>query len=114
MATAQANARTKTAANETAVKSEDIESQLEALRADISTLANSVSGLGQSKVGDLKQRGEEVATKIAENSSAAAKRVKDDLDRIEKNVSTGVRAKPIRSIAIAAGLGLAVGYLIRR
>ncbi|MEO9902139.1 DUF883 C-terminal domain-containing protein [Nisaea sp.] len=114
MATAQANARTKTAANETSAKSDDIEAQLEALRADLAALADSVSGLGQSKAGDLKQRGEEVAAKIAENSSAAVKRVKNDLDRIEKNVSTGVRAKPIRSIAIAAGLGLAVGYLVRR
>ena len=52
--------------------------------------------------------------KIAESSSAAAKRVKNDLDRIEKGVSTGVRAKPIRSLAIAAGIGLAVGYLVRR
>ncbi|MEP3120459.1 DUF883 C-terminal domain-containing protein [Nisaea sp.] len=114
MATAQANARTKTAANETSAKSDDIEAQLEALRADLAALADSVSGLSQSKAGDLKQRGEEVAAKIAENSSAAVKRVKNDLDRIEKNVSTGVRAKPIRSIAIAAGLGLAVGYLVRR
>ena len=109
-----ATTQTKTAANGTGPKAGDIEAQLEALRSDLSDLTNSVSDLGRSRTSDLKHRGEEAMAKIAESSSAAAKRVKNDLDRIEKGVSTGVRAKPIRSIAIAAGLGLAVGYLVRR
>ncbi|MEQ8335585.1 hypothetical protein [Nisaea sp.] len=109
-----ATAQTKTAANGSAAKPDDIEAQLAALRADLSALADSVSGLGKSKAGDLKQRGDDAAAKIAANSSAAAKRVKEDLDRIEEGVSTNVRARPIRSLAIAAGIGLAVGYLVRR
>lgn len=108
MATANAHtANSKNGSAPAAQNAAEIEEQFEALRSDISALASSVAALGTRKAGDLKQ-------KATETSGAAARRVKEDLGRIEAGVSTGVRAHPIRAIAIAAGLGLAIGYLVRK
>ncbi|MBO6561020.1 MAG: DUF883 domain-containing protein [Nisaea sp.] len=115
MATAQANATTaKKASDGKNASQEDIESQLAALREDVAALAGSFADLGRSKAGEAKVRGQDMASKAAERSGAAARRVRDDLKRIEDGVSTGVRERPLRSIAIAAGIGLVAGYLIRR
>lgn len=108
MATAQANSGGRKGSAETSsTETGELGEQLETLRADVAALANTVAGIGTRKAGDLKQ-------KATDTSSAAARRMKDDFGRIEAGLSSGVRAHPLRSLAIAAGLGAAIGYLVRR
>lgn len=115
MATAQANANsTKKTANGQGNSADDIDAQLAALREDVAALAGSFADLGRDKADSAKARGGEMAANAAERAGATARRVRDDLKRIEDGVSTGVRAHPLRSVAIAAGVGLVAGYLIRR
>ena len=77
-------------------KPSGISDQIELLRSDLSGLAEQVTGLTKEKIGE----------KIGEVQDAAANKA-DELQ-------ASIRAKPMQSAAIAAGVGFVLGLLLTR
>lgn len=93
---------------------DDLQAQLDALKADIAALAALLQGEGRGLA-------EALAAKAAEMSGEAAQRTREALGdigaetaRIEERIETRVREKPLQSVLLAFGLGLFVSVLLRR
>ena len=70
--------------------------QIALLRTDLSGIASTVSDLAKEQIGEA----------VGDMRAAASERA--------NNVETAIRAKPMQSAAIAAGIGFALGLLITR
>jgi ElaB/YqjD/DUF883 family membrane-anchored ribosome-binding protein len=64
--------------------------------------------------GGLAGRAEPIAYRVGESLQGAASYVREnDVRRMREDVETGVRAAPIKSLAIAAVAGFVLGRMIR-
>lgn len=84
-------------------ESEELAEQVEALRADLSKLAESVKGLTKS---GLSQAESVARDKVGE--------VKDVAEASMAELEAAVRRKPLQSALIAVGLGFLFGLIARR
>lgn len=83
--------------------SEELDKQVEQLQADVVELTQTLSALAKERAAEVGARGR-----------VALEEAGDQLQRIEAGAVDFVRTKPVQALAIAAGLGLLVGYLTRR
>lgn len=93
---------------------EDLAKQVEALRADLSNIAETLKALGlaqgEAVAEDLRARAEELRRKGEaqyDHLHARAEGLAEDADRL-------VREKPAMAMGIAAGFGFLVGLLMSR
>ncbi|GLQ21169.1 YqjD family protein [Algimonas porphyrae] len=84
----------------------EISQQLEILRTDLKTLAQTVKDQALSKVEGRKETVKTVAT---EQKDAAMARY----DELSTKAETQIREKPLSSMAIAVGAGLVLGAILR-
>ena len=82
--------------------SEDLEKQIKQLQADVAELTKTLGSVAKGKFAEASAHGQQ-----------ALEQAGDQLRRVEADAVDYVRAKPIQSLAIAAGLGLLVGFLTR-
>lgn len=81
----------------------DVEEQFERLRADIAALSQTLSDFGSGKLEE-----------IADRSAGLANDAKARLKTAEGDLEDRIRANPITSVGIAAGVGFLVALLTRR
>lgn len=81
----------------------DVQADLEALRRDLASLSQTVASFGSSKI---RQAG---ATSQQYVDSA-----RDTIMNAEEDIEAYVRAKPLQSLAMAAGVGYVLALLSRR
>ena len=84
-----------------------LSTDIEKLRADLSSLVDSVGTLAKSRLG----------TEAAEGVARSEEALSDfatELQRIEGDIVTSTRESPWRSLGIAALIGLIVGLILRR
>ncbi|MCG7629464.1 DUF883 domain-containing protein [Epibacterium sp. MM17-32] len=93
--------------DQAAPSTEDIATQMDVLRSDISALSKSVSDLAKDRAG----RARDAARDTAREQSQA---VADGAAQMTRQAEDAVRAQPLTATAIAAGLGFALGYLSNR
>lgn len=84
-------------------KHEDLSQQMEQLRSDVAEISKTLGDLGRSQVTELRSRAEKGAAEMRD-------RARD----VEHQAEDYIREHPLQSLAIAAGLGLLVGWLTRR
>ncbi len=89
-------------ATTTTPSQEDLAKQMEQLRSDVGEITRTLSDLTKGQVTELRARGRETA----EHATARAR-------DIEHQAEDYVRERPLQALAIAAGVGLLVGYLSR-
>ncbi len=85
------------------VSAKDLEERIARVRADVADLGKAVASYGSGKADDLKVAGED-----------ALETLKKELADLEGKVATQVRARPLQSLAIAAGAGVLAALLMRR
>jgi ElaB/YqjD/DUF883 family membrane-anchored ribosome-binding protein len=67
------------------------------------------------KAGRLREKVGEVADNVKSRASALREKISDtDWDEVKTKVTSYVRDNPGRSVAIALGVGFALGLLLRR
>lgn len=67
------------------------------------------------RIGKLKEKAGEVADAAKARASALREKIRDtDWDDVTSNVTGYVRENPGRSVAIALGVGFALGLLLRK
>lgn len=113
MATAQAlkstDARTS---NETST--EDLVLQIDALKSDIASLTSRIANLGTTGAKVSKSEARSVTAKAAANGEALLKDLSAREQELEDQARETISEHPIKSIAIAAGIGFAAALLARR
>lgn len=114
MATAKAaTAKTLESGNEN-VSADEIEQNVDRIRGDIATLAQSITQYGAGKTGEYKERANKATQDLAKMSQETLDNLSAELSRMEKALTTRVREKPLQSLGIAAGVGILVAMLARR
>lgn len=104
---------------------DEIQSDLYALRDDVSNLADQVTQLlsdkGEDVVGDLKERIARIResidgtiTGVGERGRAAVHDAKESLDGFTETVEESIRERPLTMLALALGLGVLFGRTMRR
>jgi ElaB/YqjD/DUF883 family membrane-anchored ribosome-binding protein len=92
----------------------DIEVQLQQLREDISSLAKTVAAVGNDKASEVKGKARRAANDAADASYQMVEAAKDQAISLEQDLERQIRANPIQSVAIAAGVGFVLALLSRR
>lgn len=97
-----------------AASTKDIELQLEQLREDISALAKTVAAVGNEKASEVKSKAKRAAAEATDASYQIAEAAKNQALTWERDLEGQIRANPIQSVAIAAGVGFVFALLSRR
>lgn len=97
-----------------AASSKDIEVQLEQLREDIAALAKTVAAVGNEKASEVKSKARRAAAEATDASYQIAEAAKNQALTWERDLEGQIRANPIQSVAIAAGVGFLFALLSRR
>ncbi len=97
-----------------AASTKDIELQLEQLREDIAALAKTVAAVGNEKAYEVKNKAKRAAAEAADASYQIAEAAKNQALTWERDLEGQIRANPIQSVAIAAGVGFVFALLSRR
>lgn len=93
---------------------EDISRQLQALRDDLSALSSSVVKLGATTKDAAVAAGSERVSALAEHGGEVKAQLANGVDSLRAETEAMVRDRPIGTLALAAALGAAVGYLTAR
>lgn len=80
-----------------------LDADIQALREDLKSLASTVSELGKSKTGEVKEQVGASVDDIMERGRAAAGSVQET-----------VKQRPVTSVLIALGIGVLIGHLLDR
>ena len=86
---------------------EDLHRQLEALRADVAALAETLKALGKS-------RARSAADGAREAGEAQAEALRRSLDDILEEADAAARHQPLTAMGLAAGLGFLIGLFLAR
>lgn len=92
---------------ESAANGSEIRTQMENLSRDIAELTRAISDYGSAKAGEL-------GAEVADRSTAAYNAARDGVASVERDLEAHIRAKPVQSVAIAAGIGFLAAILTRR
>lgn len=92
----------------------DLSRQVEALKADIAGLTETITSLGKQKANETKEEVELRAAMLKERGKVAMDHAGTEIDRLTGEAERTVREKPLTALAIAAGVGLVVGFLSSR
>jgi len=92
----------------------DLSLQVEALKADIAGLTETISALGKQKANETKEEIELRAQLLKERGKMAVDQAGNEFDRLSSEAERSIREKPMTALAIAAGVGLVVGFLTSR
>ena len=92
----------------------ELHQQVETLKADIAKLTETITGLGKQKADATKEDLELRAALLKERGKAVADQANAEFQRIAADTERSVREKPLQALAIAAGIGLVLGFLTRK
>jgi ElaB/YqjD/DUF883 family membrane-anchored ribosome-binding protein len=113
-ATSSTTEFSRTGAGSSSASTKDIEVQLQQLREDISSLAKTVAAVGNVKATEVKGKARRAAADATDASYQMVEAAKDQAISLERDLERQIRAKPIQSVAIAAGVGFVFALLSRR
>ena len=100
------NSKIKTTDNVVPLQSSEISQQIETLRNDLKTLAQTVKTQALSKVEGRSETAKAVANEQAELAKAR-------YDELTTKAESQIREKPLTSMAVAVGAGLLLGAILR-
>ncbi|WP_157982020.1 DUF883 C-terminal domain-containing protein [Oceanicella sp. SM1341] len=98
----------------TEATSEQLSLQIDSLKADMADIAATLKALGVQRVDNATDAARARAEAAAAAGRDAAHEARLAAERLGENMSTSIKDRPFTAIAIAAGVGLAVGFLSGR
>ncbi|WP_316013817.1 glycine zipper domain-containing protein [Roseobacter sp. HKCCA0434] len=98
----------------TTKSTDDLAKQVDALKADIAALTDTITKLGKEKATSAKEEVELRAQLLKQQGVDAANSAQDELTRLTGEAERAVRERPGAALAIAAGIGLVIGLLSGR
>lgn len=113
MALSKAANDAKASANETLSQLE-LEQRLDDLKGEIASITKTLSALGGQKVEDYRAGMERLAADAVSASLKAFDSARTEAVSLEETFEEHVRAHPLRSVGIAAGIGFLFALMSRR
>ncbi|NRG17948.1 DUF883 family protein [Rhizobiales bacterium] len=111
---ATASQAKKTTDGESGPTVADVEAQIRKVRAEIATLAETISAVGSSKAGELRGEAERRAAQLAGKGEDMVAGLEQELADLERSLKKTVREKPFISLGAALLAGVMAGLLLRR
>lgn len=93
---------------------EELSKQIEQLRSDVAEISKTLGELGRGQVTALRSRAEQGAAELRARGRETADELATRARDAEHQAEDYIRDNPLQALAIAAGLGLLVGWLTRR
>ncbi|MEM7508601.1 MAG: DUF883 C-terminal domain-containing protein [Pseudomonadota bacterium] len=92
---------------------EDLTEQLDALRDDVAAITKTLTNMTKAETRQIGERAAAAASDLSARGQHAVEDTANMVRGLETEAVNYARAKPVQSMAMAAGLGLLVGYLMR-
>lgn len=92
----------------------DLQQQLEQIRKDVAALAETIASLAAGKAEDVKAQAYKAGNDAAEASAQVLDAARDHVCAVQSDLEERIRAKPLKALGIAAGLGFVLALLTRR
>ena len=96
------------------VTAQDLETDIQELRDDISKLAKQLAATGEHSYGAARRAASEGADQLRLQGEAALETFRSNARDLEQQVLTTVRERPVTALAVAAGIGFLFALMIRR
>lgn len=93
---------------------QDLEDEIEQLKAEIAKLAKQVQTVGEKSYGTARRAATEGVSQLRAQGEAAIENLRGNASDMEAQLTATVREKPVTSLAIAAGVGFLFALLSRR
>lgn len=94
-------------------REQDLEAQVAQLQADIKSITQTLTKLGEAKVGEVTASAKARAHDLADRGQAALHSAHDEFDAVEKQLKDTIREKPLTAVAGAVALGFLLAVLTR-
>lgn len=92
----------------------DLQQQLDQIRKDIAGLTETIASLAAGKAEQVKAQAYKAGSDAAEASVNAFEAARDQVCAAQADLEDHIRAKPLQSLGIAAGIGFFLAILSRR
>lgn len=92
----------------------EIEEKLAKLKTDMKDLGETLKAVGKRKVRGARGEANQKVTELIETGETALDDLRRELDAMERSLEASVREAPLKSLAIAAGLGFLAAIVLRR
>ena len=119
-APSRATPRRAAAANGTArprratrARSDDLEAQVTQLQSDLKTITQTLTRLGESKVGEVRSSARQQAAALKDKGEELFESAQDEFGAIEKQIKDTIREKPLTAVAGALALGFILAVVTR-
>jgi ElaB/YqjD/DUF883 family membrane-anchored ribosome-binding protein len=92
----------------------ELEAHAKRIRRDIAALADSVTDAGGAVAYNASSTAGRTAAELQKASQETVRELQAQLASVENRISDRIRERPLSSIALALGAGLALAFLMRR
>jgi ElaB/YqjD/DUF883 family membrane-anchored ribosome-binding protein len=110
-AASTAAARTRRTASR--AKADDIEAQVTQLQNDIKQIAQTLTRMGENKVGEVRGAAKSRAAEIRGKGEELIESAQDEFGAFEKQIKETIREKPLTAVAGALALGFIIAVITR-
>ena len=104
-------ARTRRATSR--AKADDLEAQVSKLQDDIKSIAQTLTRMGESKVGEVRGMAKSRAAEIRGKGEEMIESAQDEFGAFETQIKDTIREKPLTAVAGALALGFLIAVITR-
>lgn len=94
-------------------RSDDLEAQVSQLQADLKTITNTLTRMGENKVGEVRTTAKQQAAALKDKGEELIENAQDEFGAIEKQIKDTIREKPLTAVAGAVALGFILAVITR-
>jgi ElaB/YqjD/DUF883 family membrane-anchored ribosome-binding protein len=109
----RAAATTSRARRSTRAKPDDLEAQVAQLQNDIKSIAQTLTRIGENKVGEVRGLAKSRASELKDKGEELVSTAQDEFGAFEKQIKDTIREKPLTAVAGALALGFLVAVITR-
>jgi ElaB/YqjD/DUF883 family membrane-anchored ribosome-binding protein len=97
----------------TAAQPDDLEAQVAQLQSDLKTITQTLTRLGEDKVGEVRSGAKLRAAELRAKGEELIDSAQDEFGAIEKQIKDTIREKPLTAVAGALALGFIIAVITR-
>ena len=112
-ARAASTAATRTRRATSRAKADDLEAQVSKLQDDIKSIAQTLTRMGESKVGEVRGMAKNRAAELKGKGEELIESAQDEFSAFERQIKDTIREKPLTAVAGALALGFLIAVITR-
>jgi ElaB/YqjD/DUF883 family membrane-anchored ribosome-binding protein len=112
-ARAASTAATRARRSTSRAKADDLEAQVSKLQDDIKSIAQTLTRMGENKVGEVRGMAKNRAAEIKGKGEDLIESAQDEFGAFERQIKDTIREKPLTAVAGAVALGFLIAVITR-